>query len=286
MFVLLKKRHLFSMVCICSVLLLLITFMPYGKTQSVSVQEGLPLPIVMYHQITKSENRVGKYVVTDKQFEKDLQYLKSQGYESINMTQLINYVKKGEALPPKPVMITFDDGHESFYEYIIPLLEKYDMKAVMSVVGDYTDIYTKTPDHHLSYSYLTWSEIEELTKNEHAEIQNHTYYMHKNSSARRGCKNNKNESLQDYEIALNNDIGKLQKEIFQRTGWRPNTFTYPYGFMSEESEKILKAMGFEATLTCTEKLNIITHDEKCLFSLGRYNRANGKTSEQFFTCIK
>ena len=57
---------------------------------------------------------------------------------------LIRYVDQGTPLPEKPVMLTFDDGHYNYISYLLPLLEEYDMKAVVSVVGEFADTYTET----------------------------------------------------------------------------------------------------------------------------------------------
>lgn len=285
MFLTIRKRSL----CAAGITLFVIGFLGsllcFGAIEASPAPKEIPLPIIMYHQIAHRNRNLGKYVVMDTQFEKDLQFLTDHGYQTINMTQLIDYVKNGVPLPPKPVMLTFDDGQESFYAYILPLLEKYQAHAVISIVGAYADTYTQSEDHHLSYSYLNWTQIGELVKNPWVEVQNHTYNMHDNKKGRLGCRIKKNESAADYAIALNQDIGKLQEELFRRTGWQPNTFTYPYGYMCKESLPILKQMGFEATLTCTEKINGITRDASCLYGLGRYNRANGLSSEAFFKKI-
>ncbi len=65
----------------------------------------------------------------------------------------------------------------------------------------------------------------------------------------------------------------------------PNTFTYPYDYYCRESVQILQQMGFEATLTCNEKLNYISRDRDYLYGLGRFNRPNGLNSEAFFEKI-
>lgn len=282
MFFIFKKKNITAALAFIAVLGLVCALPRFGAVQTVALQNEIRLPIIMYHQIAHKNKNLGKYVTTDAQFEKDLDFLTERGYHTINMTQLIDYVKNGAPLPPKPVMLTFDDGQESFYAYILPILEKHRAYAVMSIVGEYVDAYTKLQDHYLSYSYLDWNEVCELVKSPWAEVQNHTYYMHSNNNGRLGCKIKKGESASDYTIALNSDIGRLQQEIFKRTNWLPNTFTYPYGYFCKESVQILKDMGFEATLTCTEKINVITRDSDCLFGLGRYNRPNGLSSEEFF----
>ena len=64
----------------------------------------------MYHGLLKEEARQGKYVLSPAQFESDLKYLKENGYHTVVVQDLIDYVEKGVPLPEKPVMLTFDDA--------------------------------------------------------------------------------------------------------------------------------------------------------------------------------
>ncbi len=77
----------------------------------------------------------------------------------------------------------------------------------------------------------------------------------------------------------------MQKEMKENTGYTPIAFIYPYGAFSRESDPILKQMGFQATFSCTEKINIITKDPACLYSLGRFLRPSGICSRTFFQKI-
>ena len=65
----------------------------------------------------------------------------------------------------------------------------------------------------------------------------------------------------------------------------PTALMYPFGYYRDDSDDFLKSLGYSATFTCYEHHNIITRDSDSLFGLGRYNRASGKTSEQFFAGI-
>ena len=72
-------------------------------------QEGVSIPIVMYHSILKDEARHGKYVISPAEFENDLLYLQEHGYTTILIQDLINYTQGG-SLPEKPVLLTFEIG--------------------------------------------------------------------------------------------------------------------------------------------------------------------------------
>ncbi len=241
------------------------------------------LPIVMYHQLTKNPNKSGKYVLTLEQFEKDLQYLKSKGYHSVSVKQLVDFSQGKGDIPEKAVMITFDDGNETLYEYALPLLEKYGFTAVGFVVGSLADYYTEINDHNLNYSYLNWSQIKEMSDGDIVEIESHSYDLHKNNNGRSGIKKKKSESIDDYREFLCSDLSKMKTVMESNTGKTPVAFAFPFGSVSPESTPILKEFGFKITLTCEEKINIIKKAEpESLFGLGRYNRPEGISSESFF----
>jgi len=250
--------------------------------------ERIALPVVMYHQITKNPARAGKYCVTLSELEDDLAYIKERGYNTITVGQLIDHVYDAQPLPENPIIITFDDGYETVYSYLLPLLEKYDMCAVASVVGAYTDLFTQLDDHSLSYSYMNWQEINELAGGDRIEIQNHSYDLHKlNNSGRNGAKKVSGESVHEYSAFLNFDLGKMQSLMEEKTGYKPTAFAYPYGCYSKESKDILKSMGFEAAFVCEERINYIdTENTDWLYRIGRYNRPHGISSAEFFAAMR
>lgn len=246
-------------------------------------ETGIKVPIIMYHSILQKSKDLGKFVITPTEFENDVKYLKDHGYDSVTVTDLINYVYNDADLPPKPVVITFDDGFYNNYVYATPILERYQMKAVVSIVGKYSDESSKTADINVGYSYLTWEQIKNMSDSGYYEIQNHTYNLHMIGNKRRGATKRQGESIEAYKNLLNSDIGKTQEKLIQATGVVPNTFTYPYGFVSKDSIPILKEMGFKATLSCDEGVNIIDKNKSdILFSLKRENRPHGISPTSFF----
>lgn len=279
-----KMRKIYVFVAVVSLLLVSGIFAVPKSTREVSGEAHISLPVVMYHQITKNISRAGPYCITLNQLESDLKYIREKGYETVDVEQLLAYVKSGAALPEKPIMLTFDDGYETVYSFLLPLLEKYDMCAVASVVGAYADMYTEINDHTLSYSYMTWDEIAELAAGDRIEIQNHSYDLHKtDSSGRSGAQKVSGESVQEYSAFLNADIGSMQTLLEEKTGKRPTAFAYPFGSYSKESKQVLKAMGFEAAFICEERMNFIdTDDTEWLYRIGRYNRPHGMSSAEFF----
>ncbi len=249
------------------------------NADAASDQDYIKVPIIMYHSILKSKS--GDYTVHPNTLERDLVYIKERGYTSITMQDLISYVYENSPLPEKPIIITFDDGHYNNLSYAVPMLKKYNMKAVISIVGKYTDTFTDTDEANPNYGYLRWKDINELICNGNIEFQNHTYNLH-SIGTRKGCMKKKFETKEDYETLLTNDLQKLQEEFIKNTNYTPNTFTYPFGAISKDSIDIIKKLGFKASLSCESGVNHITKNINCLYCLKRNNRPSNISTENFF----
>ncbi len=284
MFIKIKYIKIVAITVIVVLLLGTAISLNYYFTQAIktSTKPSIKLPILMYHQILKDPKTWGRYVISPDDFDKDLQYLIQKGYTTVDMQDVIDYVYNNKELPPKPIMLTFDDGYLTSQVYILPILKKYNAKAVVSIVGSYTDEFTESKDTRLSYSHLNWDNVKELVNSENIEIQNHSYNMHSNTK-RKGSSKMRGESLENYRKALNNDVLYMQTLVEKNTGYIPTTFTYPYGEMSNESDPILRDMGFLATLSCSEGVNILTGDKEELYKLKRFNRPYNINREKYFS---
>lgn len=248
--------------------------------RAATVEEGVEIPVVMYHSVLKDESRHGKYVISPAEFENDLLYLKKHGYTTVLMKDLIAYTQGGE-LPEKPVLLTFDDGYYNNYLYAFEIAKQYQCKFVISPIGYFSEFYTESGEKNGYYTHCTWEQLKEMADSGLVEVQNHSYHLH-DTKGRIGVKKLPGESEKQYETMLSEDLLAAQKEIEEHVGVRPTTFVYPFGALSKTTPDIVKSLGFSATLICEEKISRITRDPRSLYGLGRYLRVSGGTSQSFF----
>ena len=245
---------------------------------------AVPLPILMYHSVLRDPSRSGDYVVTPDLLEQDLAFLASHGYTTLFPSELAQAVLHGEALPEKPVILSFDDGYQNTLTYVLPLLERYDMKAVASVVGSYSEQYSLSPDPNPSYAYLSWEGICALADSGRFEIANHSYDMHR-QFPRRGAMRIPGEDPVAYCAALRKDAAATQSLLTRHCGILPTTYAYPYGHISPESVPVLRELGFTVLLTCESRINQIDGSPESLLSLGRFNRPAGVATDEMMARI-
>ena len=246
--------------------------------QAEAAPEEVSLPIIMYHLITEKPKYIGKYGVTPAEVEQDLAYLKAAGFTTVFMADIINFVHKGEPLPPKPILLTFDDGNASDFTYLLPLLQQYDMKAVLAIIGDATDKYTADSKKNTKAKYpnLTWEQVQALHGSGHIEVQSHGYNVH----GKLGSGKKSGEGQEAYHKRLLADLMQLQAACEANLSYLPNTFVYPLGIVGQNSRAVLEELGMEASLGCEEGINTLRQGHvDCLFKMHRYNRPSGKTVE-------
>ncbi len=246
-----------------------------------AAREEIRLPVIMYHGISTDQGRVGDYVVTPEMFARDMAYLQSCGYETVFVSEILDYVDMGMPLPARPVLVTFDDGMYSIRHYLQPIMEEMGLKAVVNVEGAFTQRAMEEKDPNPAYAYLTWEDIGTLERSGCFEIGNHTYDMHHRQGSRLGCRIRAGETQEAYARALREDVGHLQALLEDYCHTTPVTFAYPYGFISQESVPVLEDMGFRVLLTCFEKPNFLRIAPEETLLLHRYNRSGNLTTAAF-----
>jgi hypothetical protein len=79
------------------------------------------------------------------------------------------------------------------------------------------------------------------------------------------------------------DAAKTQRALETAGVPVPRVFAYPYGFLVRDGDAALRKLGFEASLSCAERIAVVTRgEESCLWPLPRFNRPSGISSEDFF----
>ncbi|MEG1972011.1 MAG: polysaccharide deacetylase family protein, partial [Oscillospiraceae bacterium] len=242
------------------------------------------VPVIMYHSVVSKSSKCGKYAVSQKLLEQDLKYLKTKGYTTLTAHELWELLKEGGKVPHKAIILTFDDGYYNNLLNALPLLEKYDMKAVISVVGKYTEIYGESDDKNPAYAYLDYEDIDKLMESGRIEIANHSYDLHR-QTPRHGTMQIKGENDEHYKKAFIEDTEKCKALIEEHCKTPMTTYTYPFGQITPASQGFLKDMGYTVIFTCYEKINTPISGESPII-LGRFNRPFGISTADFMKKCK
>ncbi len=190
------------------------------------------VPVLCYHHIrnfsaSQSES-MKSYSVTPENFAAQMKALHDSGYQTILPAQLYNYLVYGEALPPKPIMLTFDDTQESQYTYGAAEMDKYGFKGVFFIMT----ISINRPN------YMSKEQIKSLSDNGH-EIAAHTWDHHMVTKY----------AGDDWNIQLT----KPQVQLEAITGKPVKYFAYPFGLWNQAAFPEFKSRGYELAFILSTK---------------------------------
>ncbi len=149
---------------------------PPGK-YSYEVTTRTPgVPVLLYHHVAPVDSGFDSnpYAITPEEFKTQMAYLKKEGFTALSVTELAKYLNTGQNLPPKPVLITFDDGYESIYRYVFPVLKDDKLQATV-----FTVVYNVEHPDPNAIRPLTWSQMQEMERSGVIDIESHSYNMHR-----------------------------------------------------------------------------------------------------------
>ena len=136
--------------------------------------------VINYHDITATGQFTPPFdrvAVSEAKFESHLQWLRDNGYHPVSVQNLIDAAAGKARLPDKAVVLTFDDGFESFYTRAWPLLKKYNYPSVVAIIGAWINGEGR-PDVPGNKPVMNWAQVRELDRSGLVEIASHTYFLH------------------------------------------------------------------------------------------------------------
>lgn len=176
---------------------------PTATTTRVPQGPGLVnIPILLYHHVQNTDYP-SRYRVPPEKFEQQMKLLHDWEYTTITTDMLVEAITKGAALPPRPVLITFDDGDMDVYENAFPIMQKYGFTGVFYLVANYVN----------QPGYITVEQIREMT-GAGWEIGSH--------------------SLNHIDLVLNPkrqraEVVESKQKLEKLLGVPVRTFAYPFG---------------------------------------------------------
>ena len=271
---------------------------PEEDTADTSLESSAPIdeaqitcdvPILMYHHLDPEES--GAATVTVATFEAQIGALSEAGYTAITLEDLVSFVDSGTPLPEKPIVITFDDGYLSNYEYALPILERYGMCATVFVIGYSFGCDTYKDTGVPIIPHFGADEALAMVNSGIFDVQSHTFDMHASESiegdgARISVLPLEGESREDYEAALRDDIRKSIALIEGVCGERVFALAYPRGYYNDVAQSILASEGIRVTLTTEEGVNTVVYGEpESLYAMKRYSVDESMTPEVLLSKI-
>lgn len=240
-------------------------FVIFGFSSSINAQ----FLILNYHDIVspaKIATAFNSMDVSEKNFKRHLDWLKKHGYKMISVQNIFDASAGKYTLPDKAVLLTFDDGYQSFYSKVFPLLKKNHYPATIALVGAWMDGQHKPGD--IDKPLLTWDQVKALQQSGLVEIASHSYDLHHGIAANPQGNtqaaavthqydpvNARYETDQHYRERIRAELLKSSEFIFQHTGRRPRVMVWPYGEYNHLAVDVSIHAGMPMTMGLVDGAN-------------------------------
>lgn len=212
------------------------------------------LPILMYHQVGDGPNSL---FVRDQEFYDQMKYLYDNHYVVVSLAQAVEMLKN-KSIPEKTVALTFDDGYQTFYGKVWPILQQYGFNATVFVITDKVN----TPP------FMSWDEIKTLADNG-VEV---------------GCHTRTHPSLRSLASSkLDAEILQSRSVIEGNTHTAVQTFCYPSGEYRQGAVDLIRQNGYTAAVTTKYGVARYNND---MYLLPRVRISRGITLQEFAARIK
>ena len=190
------------------------------------------VPILMYHYISElpadaDDIRKGLTVVPPL-FQAHMQYLSDAGFTPISLYELNAALTTGAPLPPKPIVLTFDDGYNDAYTNVFPILKQYGFTGTFFIITARVDANDPT--------YVSWAQVKEMS-DAGMSLESHT-------------KDHFELRERDYDFLIYQLKGSLES-LKAYTGRTPRMISYPVGRYDLAVLTVADELNAEIAVTTT-----------------------------------
>ncbi|MGY5451296.1 polysaccharide deacetylase family protein [Agarivorans sp. MS3-6] len=198
------------------------------------------VPIIMYHRVTQDDSQKGAYgtYITLARLEQHFQTIKRMGLTPITFTELAQIGLEHRFNHGKRyIILTFDDGYQDNFDLLLPLLKKYQFKAVIyAVTGtDHNrwDVEHPTkPDQR--FELMSHQTMRQIDQSGYVEIGGHTL--------------NHPKLAELSEVEQQQEIEQNKAELEGLLGRKLSTFAYPYGNHNDKTKQLAKQAAYTYTV--------------------------------------
>lgn len=210
---------------ISHILLITIIIFPY----TIFADDTINIPILCYHNFNPTVP--GSMSLRPQKFEAQVKWLKDNGFTIIPLKDAVEYLQgKRTSLPTKSIVITADDGWQSVYKYMLPLVRKYQIPVTLF-------IYPQTIAH--GKNAMTWEELKELQETGLFDVQSHTY-SHPNFK-----QGKRKFSPAHYEQWVKLELVDSKRILEEKMHHKMTYLAWPFGIYDHDLEQAAAQAGYE-----------------------------------------
>lgn len=274
---------------------------PAERAHSLSLQ---PWPVnsfltLAYHDVEDGGADQRYLAVRTSALIDQMNWLHDNGYQPVSVQQIIDAHEHKRMLPPKAVLLSFDDGYSSFYTRVWPLLKAWNWPALWAPVGSWVDTPAQKPIDFGGLStprekFATWQMVKEVSDSGLVEIGSHTWNAHFGIPANPegslepamtsrfyNAEKKQYETTVQFQQRIGADTKKITDKLTRLIGKSPRVLVWPYGAENGLSLKIAQQYGYKMAFTLNDGLGNASN----LMSLPRVLISGNPSLQSFVTNI-
>ncbi len=227
-----------------------------------AVAPAFPLVAVLCYHDVSDDSAAPLQTVSPAFLRAQIRACKAEGWAFLSLRELLARRDHPGSLPPRVIVLTFDDGYQSFLGAALPVLRA---EGVPSTVAPITS-FVEAP-HADMPPLLTWAQLRELDGAPDVEIASHSHALHDYEvsnpyrdtapavATRRYLPAEKRyENREEYRGRIGDDMVATQRTLRERLGHPAAVLVWPYGMHNEMASALAARAGFAATLALGARL--------------------------------
>jgi peptidoglycan/xylan/chitin deacetylase (PgdA/CDA1 family) len=252
-------------------IVLIIVFYNINIQAAIQIQpeeklKNIFIPMLCYHRVIPKP--AGIYDLTPAMLERQIQFMLAEGYRPITALQYVKLQKYPQFFPDKPVVLTFDDGTKSHFQYVFPILRKYGIKATFFVYPG--NIVFK------SDLQLTWTDLKKMAR-AGMDIQSHTF------SHPFLTKTNFKRDDPRYLGWLDRELKESKRVLEEHLKIKVDLLAYSYGWFNYIVETKAIEAGYQGIFTVNWGVNRIDENPLRLKRRAVSNRLSQVELQRYLT---
>jgi peptidoglycan/xylan/chitin deacetylase (PgdA/CDA1 family) len=197
------------------------------------------VPVLMYHSIgTTTARKFRRFAVAPDEFAAQMDFLAAGGYQPVTAADLAAS-RSGRPLPPRPVVLTFDDAYTDFYTAALPVLRQHDFRAALYVPTAYVGGTTRFngSSGEGSRPVLSWQALRDIAA-EGVEVAAHSHTHPQLDRVPAGV--------------VSEEAVRSRSLLEDKLGLAVEGFAYPFGYWNQAARAAVAAAGFRYAFAVAE----------------------------------
>lgn len=213
------------------------------------------VPILLYHHVADIEPG-NRYYVSPNAFDQQMAWLAQNGYTTITISTVVQAITTGAMLPPRPVVISFDDGDDDVYINAFPIMQKYGYVGTFYLIASRIDGKNVVTTDHVAELVAAGWEIGSHS-NTHVDLS-------------------KNHDALPFEVVTSRDDLQYRLQV------PVNTFAYPFGAIDPA---VVNAVANNGYLGAVGLGILSNHNLSTLYYLSRLEVQSDYDMEKFISLL-